>query len=145
MLISLISCWCKANIRYSHYHIISLSCNIVLLITHPEQTSLSIHPRVRVLRYLPFLSCSFLFPPFYSFQYTKLVVGEVEEVGEGVEGFKKGDKVFGSIPNGAYAEKLVIDASAVHLLPKVLPWSFTSPLFNLIFLLPSFTFIYLLI
>lgn len=45
--------------------------------------------------------------------------GEVAEVGDGVEGFAKGDKVYGSIPNGAYAEKLVVDASAVHHLPKV--------------------------
>jgi len=58
-----------------------------------------------------FFTCFLIF-------YLLFIIGEVEEVGEGVEGFKKGDKVYGSAPNGAYAEKIAIDATAVHHLPK---------------------------
>lgn len=47
-------------------------------------------------------------------------IGDIIEVGEGVEGLKVGDKVFGSSSTGAYAEKIVVDAGAVHVLPEVL-------------------------
>lgn len=35
-----------------------------------------------------------------------------------------GDKVFGSANTGAYAEKIVVDASAIHLLPEVLIFNY---------------------
>jgi len=44
--------------------------------------------------------------------------GDIKEVGEGVEGFKKGDKVYGSVPHGAYAERIVVAANMVQHMPK---------------------------
>jgi len=44
--------------------------------------------------------------------------GDVKEVGEGVEDFKKGDKVYGSVPHGAYAERIVVAANMVQHMPK---------------------------
>jgi NADPH:quinone reductase-like Zn-dependent oxidoreductase len=47
--------------------------------------------------------------------------GVVDSVGEGVEGFKPGDEVFGySMAGGAYAEFIVIGADKVALKPKSL-------------------------
>jgi len=58
------------------------------------------------------------FKPAFPFIPGSEFAGDVLEVGEGVEGFKKGDKVFGSAQHGAYAQKIVAEASKVQHLPK---------------------------
>ena len=44
--------------------------------------------------------------------------GEVAAVGEGVEGFSRGDRVFGLCGGGAYAEFLVVDARLAVSIPS---------------------------
>ena len=48
------------------------------------------------------------------------VAGEVETVGEGVEGFKAGDRVIAGTRFGGYAELVSVDAGQVVPLPKAL-------------------------
>ncbi|MSO54927.1 MAG: NAD(P)H-quinone oxidoreductase [Rhodospirillales bacterium] len=52
------------------------------------------------------------------------VAGEVEAVGGKVKGFRKGDKVFGLIAEGGYAEYAIVDHGLAVPLPK--GWSFTA-------------------
>ena len=44
--------------------------------------------------------------------------GEVAAAGEGVEGFSRGDRVFGLCGGGAYAEFLVVDARLAVSIPS---------------------------
>ena len=50
------------------------------------------------------------------------IAGTVSEMGTQVNGFKKGDRVFGLVGGGAYAEKAVIDYRMAMLIPD--KWSF---------------------
>jgi len=45
------------------------------------------------------------------------IAGEILEVGEGVSHFKPGDKVFGAILTGGYANEAVVHAKAVFPIP----------------------------
>lgn len=47
--------------------------------------------------------------------------GVVDEVGRGVDGFAPGDAVFGSIPQGAFADWVLAPASAVAHVPEGVP------------------------
>ena len=49
--------------------------------------------------------------------------GVVDAVGEGVDNFKPGDRVYLSIPTGAYAEYAVAPAAQVHPLPAKVTFS----------------------
>ncbi len=40
------------------------------------------------------------------------IAGDITEVGEGVSGYKKGDRVIGMIGHGGYATEAVVDQSA---------------------------------
>lgn len=52
------------------------------------------------------------------------LAGEVEAVGSSVQGFAPGDRVFGLVGSGGYAEKAVIDARMAMPIPD--GWSFTQ-------------------
>lgn len=52
------------------------------------------------------------------------LAGEVEAVGSSVQGFAPGDRVFGLVGSGGYAEKAVIDARMAMRIPD--GWSFTQ-------------------
>lgn len=52
------------------------------------------------------------------------LAGEVEIVGSAVRGVQPGDRVFGLVGGGGYAEKAVIDARMAMLIPQ--GWSFTE-------------------
>ena len=45
------------------------------------------------------------------------LAGEVLEVADGVTGVSAGDRVYGSVPYGAYAEQVVVDAGALFAAP----------------------------
>ncbi|WP_427963591.1 NADPH:quinone oxidoreductase family protein [Altererythrobacter sp.] len=49
------------------------------------------------------------------------IAGVVEAVGEGVEGFKPGDKVMAGIGNGGLAEKVVVSAGRMFPVPDGVP------------------------
>lgn len=49
------------------------------------------------------------------------IAGVVEAVGEGVEGFKPGDKVMAGIGNGGLAEKVVVSADRMFPVPDGVP------------------------
>lgn len=51
------------------------------------------------------------------------VAGEVVAIGAEVTQFKEGDKVYGLVGSGAYAEYCVVEASLAHLIPK--NWDYT--------------------
>jgi NADPH2:quinone reductase len=45
--------------------------------------------------------------------------GQIEAIGEGVEGFRVGDRVaYGTAPGGAYAERVVLDQNIVCAIPE---------------------------
>jgi putative PIG3 family NAD(P)H quinone oxidoreductase len=48
--------------------------------------------------------------------------GEIDTLGEGVTGWKVGDRVFGLAGGGAYAEKLVIHSRTLARVPGALTW-----------------------
>lgn len=52
------------------------------------------------------------------------LAGEVEAVGSSVQGFAPGDRVFGLVGSGGYAEKAVIDARMAMPIPD--GWSFSQ-------------------
>lgn len=52
------------------------------------------------------------------------LAGEVEAVGSSVQGFAPGDRVFGLVGSGGYAEKAVIDARMTMPIPD--GWSFSQ-------------------
>ncbi|KAF8901258.1 chaperonin 10-like protein [Mucidula mucida] len=58
------------------------------------------------------------------------IAGEVEAVGEGVEGWVKGDKVFSQTFGGAYQQYVVVSANVVMRLPKNLSFdqAVTAPI-----------------
>lgn len=58
--------------------------------------------------------------------------GVVSEIGEGVEGFALGDRVFFGIPNGAFAEEAVVDAARVSHLPETMSFEEASAI-NLVY------------
>jgi NADPH:quinone reductase-like Zn-dependent oxidoreductase len=49
------------------------------------------------------------------------IAGVIEAVGEGVEGFKVGDRVMAGLGNGGLAEKLVVPAGRMFLVPDGVP------------------------
>lgn len=51
------------------------------------------------------------------------VAGEIVEVGGKVNEFKPGDKVYGLVGSGAYAEFCSVEASLAHLIPE--SWNYT--------------------
>jgi NADPH2:quinone reductase len=65
------------------------------------------------------------FPQPFTLPYTPGidVAGEVETVGAGVTGFKKGDKVVGWAVSGGYAEKTCLVAGEAALLPAPLSFA----------------------
>lgn len=50
------------------------------------------------------------------------ISGVVEAVGEGVEGFKVGDKVLGGMGNGGLAEKVILPAGRLFAVPDGVPF-----------------------
>lgn len=48
------------------------------------------------------------------------IAGEVEEIGSNCKRFKKGDKIFGLLPGGGYAEYAVIDETMAMPVPEIL-------------------------
>ena len=50
------------------------------------------------------------------------IAGVIEAVGEGVEGFKVGDKVLAGIGNGGLAEKVVVPAGRMFAVPDGVPF-----------------------
>ena len=50
------------------------------------------------------------------------VAGEVLEAGEGVTGFKVGDRVIAITPHGGYAEQVVVNANRCVAMPAAMPW-----------------------
>lgn len=52
------------------------------------------------------------------------LAGEIEAIGSAVQGLKPGDRVFGLVGGGGYAEKAVIDARMAMPIPQ--GWSFTE-------------------
>lgn len=49
--------------------------------------------------------------------------GEIEELGEGVTNWKKGDRVFGITAGGAQAEKVIVAANNIARVPANLDWT----------------------
>ncbi|MFZ9395939.1 MAG: alcohol dehydrogenase catalytic domain-containing protein, partial [Erythrobacter sp.] len=50
------------------------------------------------------------------------IAGVIEALGEGVEGYKVGDKVLAGIGNGGLAEKLVVPAGRMFPIPEGVPF-----------------------
>jgi NADPH:quinone reductase-like Zn-dependent oxidoreductase len=50
------------------------------------------------------------------------ISGVVEAVGEGVEGFKVGDRVLGGMGNGGLAEKVIVNAGRLFPVPEGVPF-----------------------
>lgn len=50
------------------------------------------------------------------------IAGEVLEAGEGVTGFKVGDRVIAITPHGGYAEQVVVNANRCVAMPAAMPW-----------------------
>jgi NADPH:quinone reductase-like Zn-dependent oxidoreductase len=50
------------------------------------------------------------------------ISGVIEAVGEGVEGFKLGDKVLGGMGNGGLAEKVIVPAGRLFPVPEGVPF-----------------------
>jgi putative PIG3 family NAD(P)H quinone oxidoreductase len=48
--------------------------------------------------------------------------GEIDAIGEGVSEWKRGDRVFGLVGGGAYAEKIVVYARALARMPASMSW-----------------------
>ena len=64
-------------------------------------------------------------PPEGESEYLGLeLAGEVEALGPGVEGFSQGDRVFGLVGGGGYAEYALIDHQMAMPMPE--GWSFTD-------------------
>lgn len=62
------------------------------------------------------------FKPERPFAPGSEIAGIVEAVGEGVEGFKPGDKVMAGIGNGGLAEKVVVQAGRIFPVPDGVPF-----------------------
>lgn len=50
------------------------------------------------------------------------VAGEVLETGEGVTGFKVGDRVIAITPHGGYAEQVAVNINRCVAMPMAMPW-----------------------
>ncbi len=50
------------------------------------------------------------------------IAGEVDAVGAGVRDVKEGDRVYGLVGGGAYAEHVVVHARTLAKIPGALPW-----------------------
>ena len=86
----------------------------------PKDSDVLIRVRASGLNRADLLQRRGLYPPpaGYSTNIPGLeFAGEVEEVGDGVSGFMVGDRVFGITAGEAHAEKLLVDASLVAILP----------------------------
>lgn len=66
------------------------------------------------------------FVPELPFSPGSEVAGVVEALGDGVTGFKPGDRVLGSIGWGGFAEKAVADAERVMRIPGDMPFDLAS-------------------
>jgi NADPH2:quinone reductase len=60
-------------------------------------------------------------PPF-PFTPGAEAAGAVREVGANVRGFRVGDRVFGGVPLGAFAERLALPVSALHRMPDAMTY-----------------------
>jgi NADPH2:quinone reductase len=58
--------------------------------------------------------------PTFPFVPGAEVAGTVAEVGDGVEGFRVGDRVLASATHGGFAERVVMPASACHRIPDAM-------------------------